>query len=231
MLRKFYLNPSLDMETLVWSHDEEVWLDDRETMSFKGDPTAQAAEQSQANFDTTLQNLMTAQYGSQTSILNYLKNQMEPQIAAGGIGTPAAALAAERTQATDTLSTQFAGAQKAVNASENQSGLPSGVNAQIDSSLLSQEAQAQSGAQENITAQNNAIKQANYWNAIGTLSGTASQENPLGYASAANGAAGTVAPLSQAVTASNQSQLLGALGGIVGGGLSAVAQTNSFKNL
>jgi hypothetical protein len=52
---------------------------------------------------------------------------------------------------------------------------------------------------------------------VNALNGVAAEENPLGYASASSTAGGTVAGLSQAVTASNQSQLLGALGGIVGG--------------
>lgn len=217
MLRRFYINPVLDMETMTWSNSGEVWLDDSEMMSFKGDPTAQAAEQSQANFDNTLMSLMQAQYGKQSAITTYLTNQMEPQINAGGVGIAAPALAAARTGATDTLTTQFENARKAANATENQSGLPSGVNSQIDSALLSEEAQAQAKAQSDITLQNEAQKQANYWNSINTLNGQAATENPLGYANAATSGSGAVAGLSQAVTASNQSQLLGALGGLAGG--------------
>src|SRR5579864_206655 len=217
MLRKFYLNPSLDMETMIWSNDRVVFFDDRTIMLFKGDPTAKAAEAHQAAFDDTLMSLMQAQYGKQSAITTYLTNQMTPRINAGGIGTPAAALAAERTSATDTLTTEFQNARKAAAASENQSGLPSGANAQITSAILSEEARTKSGAQADITAQNEARRQADYWNSINTLSGNAAQINPLGYANAATSGSGAVSGLSQAVTASNQSQLLGALGGLAGG--------------
>lgn len=183
----------------------------------KGDPTAQAAEQSQADFDNQLMKLMQAQYGKQSAITTYLTNQMIPQINAGGVGIAAPALTAMRTGATDTTSTQYENARKAAAASENSSGLPSGVNAQIDSAILSEEAQAQSQAQNQITLANEQQKQQNYWNSINTLNGQAATENPLGYANAATSGSGAVAGLSQAVTASNQSQLLGALGGLAGG--------------
>ncbi len=53
---------------------------------------------------------------------------------------------------------------------------------------------------------------------MGVLSGNiVNSQNPLGYAGAATSGSNAVAGLSQAVTASNQSQLLGALGGIAGG--------------
>ncbi len=184
---------------------------------FKGDPTAQASEEAQANFDNQLMSMMQAQYGKQSAITTYLTNQMTPQINAGGVGIAAPALTAMRTGSTDTLTNQFQNAEKAANASENQSGLPSGVNAQIDSSLLSEEAQAQSQAQNQITVENEQQKQQNYWNSINTLNGQAATENPLGYANAATAGSDSVANLSQAVTASNQSQLLGALGGLAGG--------------
>ena len=184
---------------------------------FKGDPTAQAAEQSQATFDNQLMSLMTAQYGKQSAITTYLTNQMTPQINQGGVGIGGAALAAMRTNAADTTTTQFQNERKAAASLGSQSGLPSGVNAQLSAEALNQEALAQSQAQNQITGLNEQTKQANYWNAISTLNGQAATENPLGYANAATSGSGAVAGLSQAVTAANQSQLLGALGGIAGG--------------
>jgi hypothetical protein len=184
---------------------------------FKGDPTAEASEEAQSTFDTQLMGMMQQQYAKQSAITTYLTNQMTPQISAGGIGIAPNALAAARTQATDTLSTQYQGAMKSAASSEDQSGLPSGVNAQIQSSLGSQEAQAQAGGQQQITLANEQQRQQNYWNSINVLNGQAATENPLGYANAATAGSGAVAGLSQAVTASNQSQLLGALGGVASG--------------
>src|SRR5450631_3545757 len=94
------------------------WRDGTFLIRFKGDPVAQAAEQSQANFDNTLQGIFSAQYGKQSAITDYLTQQMEPLISAGGQGYSSQALAAMRTSATDTLSNQFTGAQRAINATE-----------------------------------------------------------------------------------------------------------------
>ena len=230
MNKIFYINPVMDMESLTWTNSGEIWLSSGECFQFKGDPTAQAAEQQQQQFDSQLMTMMQAQYGKQSAITSYLTNQMTPQISAGGVGINPAALTAMRTSATDNVSNQFQGALKAANASENQSGLPSGVNAQVDSSLLSQEAQTQAGAQQQITLANEQQRQQNYWNSINVLNGQAATENPLGYASAATAGTNAVANASQAVTAANQSQLLGALGGIVGG-VGGALVTGGMKNL
>src|SRR5579862_4340222 len=101
-MNRFYIDPTLDMETLTWTHEGEFWSD--VYVSFKGDPTAQAAEQSQANFDNQLMAMMQTQYGKQSAITSYLTNQMTPQISAGGVGINPAALTAMRTGATDNLS-------------------------------------------------------------------------------------------------------------------------------
>lgn len=185
----------------------------------KGDTTDQNAENAQASFDNQLTQIFTAQYQKQSAITNYLTNLVTPQITAGGQGYSGADLAAARTAATDTLSTQYQNAQRSVNAGESKA-LPSGVNAQVSGDLAASEASAQAGAQNNITQQNEQLKQQNYWNSINVLNGAAATENPLGYASASTSGNNAVANLSQAYTSSNQSQLLGALGGIVGGAAS-----------
>src|SRR5207302_1468543 len=96
-------------------------------------------------------------------------------------GMSAKALAAARTGATDTLSNQYAQAQEALNARELVTGgkdLPSGVNSQLNASLLNSEAADKAAAQNNITLQNEQMKQTNLWNAFQTLSGNAAQLNP-----------------------------------------------------
>jgi hypothetical protein len=187
---------------------------------YKGDPVAKQSEASQAAFNTSLMNIFQAQYGKQSAITDYLTQKMQPLINKGGEGYSPEALAAMRTSATDTLSNQFQGAQRAVNATE-QRGLPSGVNAQVSGSMQAQEAEAQAQAQLGITQQNEQLKQQNYWNSINVLNGQAATLNPLGYAGSATSGSGAVAGLSNAFTNSNQSQLLGALGGIAGGAGSA----------
>lgn len=210
------INPVLDMETLrIVRHDGSyeyagpIWR-------CKGDPTAKAAEQQQMQFDSQLMNIFQAQYGKQSAITEYLTKQMQPQIDKGGQGMSPQALAAARTSATDTLSNQFAGAQRAVNATE-QRGLPSGVNAQISGSMMAQEAEQQAAAQNQITSQNEQLKQQNYWNSINVLNGQAAVENPLGYAGSATSGGNTVAGLSQANTAASGPTFGAIIGSIAGG--------------
>lgn len=213
---RILINPTWDMETLaIVRHDGNyeylgpLWR-------CKGDPVAKQEEASQSAFNDTLRNIFQAQYGKQSAITQYLTQQMEPLIAKGGQGMSPEALAAARTSATDTLSNQFQGAQRAVNATE-QRGLPSGVNAQISGSMMAQEAEQQAAAQNQITAQNEQLKQQNYWNSINVLNGQAAVENPLGYAGSASSGGNTIAGLSQANTAASGPTFGAVLGSIAGG--------------
>lgn len=218
---RIIINPVWDMETLRIVRHDGAYECSGPTFHYKGDPVLKDQEQSQANFNDTMRTIFQAQYGKQSAITDFLTGQMQPQIAKGGQGYSSQALSAMRTSATDTLSNQFQGAQRAVNATE-QRGLPSGVNAQIGSSLMAQQAEQQSAAQLGITQQNEQLKQQNYWNSINTLNGQAATINPLGYAGTANSGAGAVAGLGTAYKSSQSSQLLGALGGIAGGAGSAL---------
>lgn len=186
----------------------------------KGDQTANAAEQSQAAFDTQLQGMMKSQYGNSQQIYGFLKNILEPQIAKGGEGYTPEQLTAMRTGATDQISSGYNNAQAALQNRENQqnggSDLPSGVNSQLSASLLSNEAQAQAGAQNDITTQNANLQQTNYWNSINALAGQQASLNPLGYANSATSGSGAVSNLSQAVTASSGPTFGSILGGVLG---------------
>lgn len=221
---KMIINPVWNMETIrvvrhdgIYKYDGPIWW-------LKGDSTAQAAEASQASFDQSLQQIFQQQYGAQSAITNYLTQQLEPNISKGGQGMSPEALAAARTQSTDTLSDQFQGAERAVNATESR-GLPSGVNAQVGGSMMAQEAEAQASGQNQITMQNEQLKQANYWNSVGALSGDASLINPLGYASGSTSGSSAVAGLSQANTAAQGPSAGAIFGGIAGGALSGVGSS------
>lgn len=189
----------------------------------KGDDTAKQAEKNQMVFDQQLMTIFQAQYATQKSQLDYLNNKMRPIIDNGGTGYTPQQLAAMRTSVTDSNSKQFQNAQDALNNQLVQSGGGSklssvaGNKVEADAALLSASAAQQAQGQEAVTAQDAQLKQVNYWNAINALNGVASQTNPLGYASAATSGTNAVANASQAVTAANQSQILGALGGIAGG--------------
>lgn len=213
------------MTTMMWSSDFTVWSNEA-SWKFKGDATAQAAEQQQAAFDTQLMTTFQAQYGQQQKLLTYLQGKLQPMVD-NPTGYSAPALAAMRTSATDSISGSYQNAQRALNNEQvSQNGgsdLPSGTSAQLDAALLNSEASDKSNAQDTITLNDENLKQSNYWNALNVLNGQATTAyNPLGYAGAATSGAGAVSGLSQAVTQSSQSQLLGALGGIAGGAGSAI---------
>lgn len=202
----------------------------------KGDSVAKQQEQQQLQFNTQLMGIFQQQFTKQSAVLDYLKGKLQPIIDAGGTGYSKEALTAMRTGATDQLSTAYQNAQRTLNNTENArnggSDLPSGVNAQLDAALLHSEATDKAGAQNTITLNNENLKQSNYWNAMNVLSGNVSQQfNPLGYAGAYNQGSGNVAGLSQAVTASQQSGLMGALGGIAGGVFAGAGQAGGFGKL
>jgi len=172
-------------------------------------------------FDQQLMQIFQQQYSNQTSVLNFLKGQLQPQIT-NPTGYDTATLNAMRTSATDADSEAFQNAQQTLNAKDaEQLGgsdvLPSGVSSQLQAALLNQEAQTKAADQNQITVNNANLAEQNKWAAVNALNGVAAQVNPLGYANSATEGSNAVSNLSQAVTASNQSQLLGALGGIAGG--------------
>lgn len=236
MLKRYYLNPALNMETLIWSHGGILWSNEPFS-SFKGDSTAKAAENQQMQFDSQLMSIFNTQYASQSATLKYLQGQLQPIISAGGKGYTDRQLASMRTGATDINSQQFQNAEAALNnkisAASGGSKLTgvSGAALESQAGLLSAEAQTEAGSQNEITQSNANLQQQNYWAAINALNGVTAQVNPLGYAGSATQGSGAVAGLSNAVTNANQSQLMGALGGIAGGALSGAGQAGGFSKL
>jgi hypothetical protein len=203
----------------------------------KGDDTAKQAEQQQAAFNQQLMAMMQQQFGKQTAIFDYLKGKMQPMID-NPTGYSDQALAAMRAGATDTISGQYQQAQKALQTSEFSGGgrdLPSGVNEQLNATLLNQEAVDKGNSQNGITLANENLKQQNYWNAVNALNGVGTQYNPLGYANAATAGSGAVANLSNAVTASEGPGWGSILGGLAGGAItgitSAAGQAGGFSKL
>ncbi len=227
-------------ESLSYEHEGELAL-------CKGDDTAQASEQEQlqlqqqqAQYNSQLMGLMQTQFGSQQGVLSYLTSKMQPLID-NPTGYDQQTLTSMRTSADDNLSTQYQDAQKALNQEEFSNGsrdLPSGVNDQLNASLLNSEATDKANAQATITAQDAALQQQNKWNAVNVLSGVAAQDNPLGYASAATGEANaatsagdSVANLSQANTAASGPTIGSILGGVTGGIFGAAGNAGGFKSL
>lgn len=222
-----------------WTPTGELVVDQYEGFEYggplaecKGDSVAKQQEQNQLNFNNQLMSIFQQQYGKQAAVLDFLKGKLQPMIE-NPTGYDPATLAAMRTSATDNLSTSYNNASKALQGRQFITGrdLPSGVQAQQSAQLATAEASDKANAQNTITMNDANLKNTNYWNAMNVLSGNvASQFNPLGYANSATSGANAVANLSQAVTASQQSGLLGTLGGIAGGVLGS-ATTNGWSKL
>jgi len=200
----------------VLEHEGFYWAGGVELC--KGDDVAKQQEQQQLQFNQQMQSIFSQQFQKQSATLAYLQSKLQPMIDKP-TGYSPDELAAMRTGATDQLSTSYQNATKALQNTEavRSGDLPSGVNEQLNSGLLQQEASDKANAQNNITVNDANLKQSNYWGAINALNGNAVEQNPLGYAGTYNQGSGNISSLSQAVTASNQSQLLGALGGVAAG--------------
>jgi hypothetical protein len=200
-------------------------------MCSSGDSTAKAAENQSMQFQSQLMATFNKQFAAQSDILNFLKGTLEPQIT-NPQGYGADALAAMRTSATENISGQYDNAQKSLQNQQFALGgrdLPSGVAEMQMGALKQGQASDTSAAQNNITLNDANLKNSNYWNSVNALNGVAAEQNPLGYAGASTSAGNSVANLSQAFQASKQSQLMGVLGGAVGGAASALTTYGLHK--
>jgi hypothetical protein len=187
----------------------------------KGDDSAKQAEQQQTAFNASLMSLFQQQFGKQNAITDQLTKTLMPMLQ-NPTGFSDDALAALRSQAKESATDAYANATKAFQTQSFARGgrdLPSGVDEQIQGGISGGAAAQEAGAQQNITLANEQQKQQNFWKAIDGLNGVSAQVNPLGYAGAATSGSGAVAGLSNAVTSSQQSGVLGGiLGGVFGAG-------------
>jgi hypothetical protein len=208
-----------------------------------GDPTAKAAEQSQASFDNTLQGIFQQQYANQSAVQSFLTSQIEPLVAEGGQGYTPAQLAAQRTSVTDSTAGQFQSAQQALQEQEQQASGGSkltgvaGATQENMAALDNSAAQTQAAGQEQVTENNANVQQANFWNGVNALTGQEASMNPISYAATATSGSGAVAADSnantnaEAVSLSPLNAAIGAAGGAAGGLLGAAGKAGGFSSL
>jgi hypothetical protein len=208
-----------------------------------GDKTAQSNETMQNQFDQQLISIFQNQYSNQTAIQSYLKSQVQPEISAGGEGYTDAQLAAQRTSVTDSTAQQYQNAQEALNEQTQQASGGSkltgvaGATQENIAALDNSAAAQQAAGQEQVTANNANLQQQNYWNGINVLNGVAAQENPLGYSSAVQSGASSVAADSNANSNAEEASdsplnaVLGAVGGAAGGLFGAAGKAGGFSSL
>lgn len=209
----------VDMNTgAVLAHD---WFEySGPVASCKGDSAAKQAEKQSLTFGQKLMGMFSQQFGAQSTILKFLAGKMTDVISKGGEGYSPQALAAARTNATQTVASQYQSAEQAAAeriAAQGGAGLPSGVQAQIQGQIALAAAGANTAAQNEITLANEDARKQSYWAAVNALGGTAAQFDPLGYSASAQNSFGNVASLSSAVTQSRQSGWTSVLGGALGG--------------
>jgi hypothetical protein len=182
------------------------------------------------DFGSKLMTDFQTQYGNQSSLLSYLTGVLQPMIAMGGQGFNAQTLAAMRTGAADTTSTQYQNAAKSLQQNQaltQEAGLPSGVAEQQKEELAASGAQANAGAQENITLANEQERENNLKFATNALFGVAHEEDPLGFAGAADSAGNTEANIENANTQQKANSFTGSfekgLGGSLGSAVGSLA--------
>lgn len=200
-----------------------------------GDKTLRDTERSQADFSKTLQGAFKTQFGARSKTFDFLTQTLTNNIN-NPQGMSPEALAAARTQATERTAGSFDQATKAVQgkmAAHGTNGLPSGVDAQILGSLSAAGAHDQASAQNDITLQNEDMKQKNYWNSVQDLEGVTAQQDPNGLAGGATSAADSVASLGSAYNTSKQSgfgaHLLNSFGDALGHTLGAPPNPSGFS--
>lgn len=189
----------------------------------KGDSTDEAAMKSSAAFQTRLQNAFKTQFASQQSLLQFLNPKLEAMISNPQGYTPAQ-MAALNSGAIDTTAGQYQNALKTeqAQAAVHDSGLPSGVDAQIKGQLAGAAASQTSNLLEKNQVDSADLAQQNYWRGVSALSGDAQLTDPLGYSGSANGAASTIASLSEANSQANQSGFLNTFANSFGKGVGTV---------
>ena len=178
------------------------------------------------SFSTNLMQDFQTQYASNTALLNYLTGIFKPMVEAGGLGFNAQTLAAMRTGASDTTATQYQNAEKALQQNQaltQEAGLPSGVAEQQKEELAAAAAGQGATAQQNITLANEQQRQRNLEFATQGLSDVARQQNPLGYAAAADSAGNTEASLENANTQADANSFGGMLKRGLASGITKIA--------
>jgi hypothetical protein len=189
-------------------------------LGWKADMKGGAEDQAnkEAAFAQQLQGMMTQQFGKQNAILDRL-NKVFFKYVENPQGFDPAEMAAMRTQATETNSSEFlAGERSFQNKAFVLGGrdLPSGAMLQAQLLLEGGRAQAEAGSQREITLADANLKRVNMFNAASILSGNAAMLNPVGYAGVASQTYHN--SVNDMVAAQQNPMLAGILGGAFGMG-------------
>lgn len=187
--------------------------------------------QAQTKFYNTMTNSYQQAFGNNQAIQSLLTAGWDPIFKAGinQEGFSGAEKAALQTGATEKVAGEYAKAAKALGESQaargggNVPGLSSGADEQAREELAAAGAKESSTLSNQITEEDYALGRQNYLAAAGALSGVAAGYNPVGYAGAATGAGSAAAETANQIAQANNAWMapvFGAVGGVLGGGLS-----------
>lgn len=188
-MRVITLSKTIDISTnKLLAHR---WVAYSGTLSLcKGDPALKAQSAQSSAYEKQMMSMMTAQFGKQSQVLDFLFGQMKPMIE-NPHGMTAAEDAAMRTSTSENITRQFEGAERA---SQNQqfalaSGreIPSGAGAVMSGAFRLGQAGAQADASRSITMFDANLKRQNQFSAANVLMGGANMLNPTGYGGLAQG--------------------------------------------
>lgn len=195
------------------------------------DPAQTDLAASQSAFYKTLSNDYSQQFANQAAIQASLNTSLKPILDAGPgqFGYTKGETDALNSTAINGTATAFANAKRALQENQAAEGggnayLPSGVKSQQDETLASQGANQESS--ELLGIQNAGFQQGHetYENAVGQEQGLANSYNPNATASSANTSGSDAGATLKTINEENAaSSPWGAIGGILGGGLSAFA--------
>ena len=178
---------------------------------------------SQAKFYDTLTKDYGVMFQGSQEIIKSLKDSATAIFAKGidqyGFSTPEDT--AIRTQASDAIARNFASAQTALNENLASRGggntfLPSGATAQLETSLLGQEATTQAETSNQITQAGYSLGRQNYLSAANILGTAAGLDNPASILGGANTAGSNAFDSATKVSEANKAAAK-VLGGIIGG--------------
>jgi hypothetical protein len=215
---------------MSWTKTIERYIrEGRPVSGSKGDSVLQSSEANSAAFQKTLTDTFKTQFANQTDILNKL-NGVFSNVISNPAGFSAPLLAALNTNNAETVGKDYAHAKQAYaetvaarNGGRGDSGLPSGVDEQIQAQIGSSAAQEEASGTRQIAIANEQQRQQNWWQALTGEEGVAQAENPLGYSQTANQSADATANIGNAFNQSKGPGFWSVLGGIAGGAGTAAA--------
>lgn len=184
-------------------------------------------EGQEADLASILQGNYATRFASQQAMLGAINSSLSPTLEAGPnqTGFSAPELAAFNTQAINTTGANYANAAKALNGQlagrGGDSGLESGVDQQIKSTLASQSAGQLSNEELGITQANYATGRQNYENAVSGMMALAGEENPQSFASGASSANSSAFGEAKEINEENN-QVAADIGGLAGGVISGI---------